>query len=95
MRLNCPCCGPRGLEEFTYRGDATVRRPESPTTPAQDWVDYVYLRDNPAGPHRELWYHGAGCRSWLVVTRDTRTHAISDVARAVDVARADREGAGS
>ena len=35
--------------------------------------DYVYLRDNPAGAHRELWYHGAGCRAWLVVTRDTRT----------------------
>ena len=42
----------------------------------QAFHDYVYLRDNPAGPHRELWYHGSGCRAWLVVTRDTRTHAI-------------------
>ncbi len=40
-------------------------------------TDYVYLRDNPAGAHRELWYHGAGCRSWLVVARDTRTHQIA------------------
>jgi sarcosine oxidase subunit delta len=28
---------------------------------------------------RELWFHTAGCHSWLVVTRDTRTHAISAV----------------
>lgn len=94
MRLNCPCCGPRGVEEFTYRGDATVRRP-APDAAAPDWVDYVYLRDNPAGWHRELWYHGAGCHAWLVVTRDTRTHEIADVARAADIARQDREGAGS
>ena len=43
------------------------------------WVDYVYLRDNPAGPHREHWYHGAGCHAWLVVTRDIRTHEILGV----------------
>jgi sarcosine oxidase subunit delta len=40
------------------------------------WVDYVYFRDNPAGPLDELWFHGAGCRSWLHVLRDTRTHDI-------------------
>jgi hypothetical protein len=28
----------------------------------QRWHDYVYLRDNPAGPHRELWQHVSGCR---------------------------------
>ena len=48
--------------------------------------DYVYLRDNPAGPHRELWYHGAGCRSWLVVDPDTRTHEITGVSSAREVA---------
>jgi heterotetrameric sarcosine oxidase delta subunit len=80
MRIRCPWCGERGLEEFTYRGDATVRRPASLDTSAeQAWVDYVYLRDNPAGRHREYWYHGAGCHAWLVVTRDTRTHEILSV----------------
>ena len=29
MRIKCPYCGERALEEFTYRGDATVKRPES------------------------------------------------------------------
>jgi sarcosine oxidase subunit delta len=40
----------------------------------------VYLRDNPAGLHRELWFHAAGCHSWLVVERDTRNHEIRSVA---------------
>jgi len=36
----------------------------------------IYLRDNPAGPNDELWYHASGCRSWLRVTRHTQTHEI-------------------
>ena len=81
MRISCPFCGPRGHDEFTYLGDATVRRPD-PASPnaAQAFHDYVYLRDNPSGTHRELWYHGGGCRAWLTVTRNTRTHEIVDVA---------------
>jgi sarcosine oxidase subunit delta len=57
-----------------------VRRPD-PNVPgvARAYHDYVYLRDNPSGLHQEFWYHGGGCRSWLVVTRNTRTHEISDV----------------
>ena len=81
MRIKCPYCGERALEEVTYRGDATVKRPESLDASATDaWVDYVYLRDNPAGLHKEHWHHSAGCHAWLEVTRDTRTHEIVDVA---------------
>jgi sarcosine oxidase subunit delta len=87
MRIKCPHCGERGLEEFLYHGDATVRRPrDGGAAPAEAWTDYVYLRENPNGPHRELWYHGAGCRAWLVVTRDLRSHEILGVAAARDVA---------
>jgi sarcosine oxidase subunit delta len=49
--------------------------------------DYMYLRDNPAGDTRELWYHEQGDRSWLVVTRNTITHEITGVELARDVAR--------
>jgi len=94
MRIDCCYCGLRGHEEFAYLGDATVVRPNAdPKRPPDDtewqrWIDYVYLRDNPAGPHRELWQHIAGCRAWLVVTRDVRTHAILNVEPARDVALA-------
>ena len=78
MRIPCPFCGPRGNEEFVYLGDASLaRRPDPAAADAgAAFHDYVYLRENPSGPHRELWYHGGGCRKWLTVTRNTRTHEI-------------------
>ena len=79
MRIECPCCGARDVGEFSYLGDAAPKRPGGMAVDPSAMLDYVYLRTNPVGLHRELWYHGAGCRSWLVVTRDTRTHAISGV----------------
>jgi methylglutamate dehydrogenase subunit B len=81
MRIPCPYCGPRDIREFAYLGDAAAR-PADPETPLAAMVDQVYLRRNPAGPHRELWYHAAGCRSWLVVERDTVSHAVGRVAAA-------------
>jgi heterotetrameric sarcosine oxidase delta subunit len=87
MRINCPHCGARGVEEFSYHGDATLRRPAADAAPAA-WAEYVYLRDNPAGWHKELWYHAAGCHAWLVVERDVRTHEIFSVTPARDVALA-------
>ena len=49
------------------------------------FAEYVYLRDNPAGVHRELWFHEQGDRSWLIVTRDTVTHRILGAELARDV----------
>ncbi|MBI3506618.1 MAG: sarcosine oxidase subunit delta [Proteobacteria bacterium] len=78
MRIPCPHCGERSVDEFATTGSAEPVRPEGSTSLA-DWVDYVYVRANPAGPHREWFHHVAGCRAWLEVTRDTRTHAIVGV----------------
>ncbi len=75
LLIPCPWCGPRSQIEFTYGGDATVRRPAADAGEAQ-WVLYVYARDNPMGPHTEWWLHSAGCRQWLRLNRDTRTHEI-------------------
>jgi len=87
MRIDCPHCGKRGLEEFLYHGDATVTRPrDGGAVLTEEWTEYVYFRDNPNGVHRELWYHAAGCHAWLVVTRDLRSHEIFTVEAAADVA---------
>ena len=75
MLIPCPWCGPRAQVEFTYGGDATVKQPAH-EAPEAVWSEYVYLRDNPAGPHEELWHHSAGCRQWFRLRRDTRTHAM-------------------
>ena len=89
MRIACPHCGERDRAEFTVLGDATPVRPEGMNADPSAMFEYVYLRDNVAGPHREFWYHGAGCHAWLVVERDTRIHAVMNVetARAVALAR--------
>jgi heterotetrameric sarcosine oxidase delta subunit len=79
MRITCPYCGARDAQEFTYLGDANPKRPDGLEATEAAMFDYVYQRDNPAGRHRELWYHGAGCHAWLTVTRDTRSHAIEAV----------------
>jgi sarcosine oxidase subunit delta len=47
----------------------------------------VHLRENRAGEHRELWHHTHGCRAWLIVTRDTVTHAVLSVVAAASSGR--------
>ncbi|NNL36591.1 MAG: sarcosine oxidase subunit delta [Silicimonas sp.] len=89
MIIDHPLLGPRDAAEFVYKGDASlIDRPDGMSASDEEMHDYVYLRDNPAGEIRELWYHEQGDRSWLVVTRNTLTHAISKVEMARDVARA-------
>ncbi|MBT8458728.1 MAG: sarcosine oxidase subunit delta [Boseongicola sp.] len=88
MIIHHPLLGPRDAAEFVYLGDASlIERPDGLAENAEDTMyEYVYLRDNPAGLHRELWYHEQGDRSWLVVTRNTVTHEITAVELARDVA---------
>ena len=85
MRIPCPACGERSVDEFAYLGDADVSRP-GPDADVGAFVDYVYLRENPTGPHRELWHHASGCHAWLVVERDLKNHAVTSVSLARDVA---------
>ena len=92
MLIPHPLLGLRDAQEFTYLGDAALlARPDGMAEGAEAaFFDYMYLRDNPAGLHRELWYHEQGDRSWLVVTRDTTTHEILGAELARDVALARR-----
>ena len=77
LALDCPYCGNRAQTEFTFGGDASIERPSDPrAVPLTEWLDYVYLRANPRGPHTEWWQHSAGCRRWFKVRRDTLTHEV-------------------
>lgn len=84
MQIDCPHCGSRDSGEFIFRGDAAPKRPD--TLDTDDFVEYVYQRDNPAGWLTEHWYHLRGCRQWLVVRRNTVTHAIDTVTLAAEPA---------
>ena len=88
MIINHPLLGPRDASEFTCLGDASlINRPDwQSENAAEEFYEYLYLRDNLAGNTRELWFHEHGDRSWLVVTRNTLTHEITKVELARDVA---------
>ena len=79
MRIHCPFCGAREPRSSSISATPPLASATRMRRTPQCFYDYVYLRDNPAGPHHELWYHAAGCQTWLVVERDTRTHEISSV----------------
>jgi sarcosine oxidase subunit delta len=78
LRIPCPFCGVRDHSEFSYEGDATVVYPAL-DAPEEQWFAAAFLRENPRGAHREYWRHLGGCGAFLVVERDTQTHAIGEV----------------
>jgi heterotetrameric sarcosine oxidase delta subunit len=81
MRINCPWCGERAETEFRSAG-AALDRPSAPTElDGTQWADHIYGRDNQPGLVRELWWHWAGCRQWLLIDRDSVSHRIDRVDR--------------
>jgi len=72
--ISCPWCGPRDETEFSHGGEAHIVRPAEPDRLSDaEWADYVFLRSNPKGVHRERWFHVHGCRRWFNSARDTVT----------------------
>ena len=83
LEIKCPYCGKRSQNEFSYGGDATVKRPElEKEISDKDWDDFIYFRNNPRGKHSEFWHHVSGCRKWFKVLRDTATHEIFNILKA-------------
>ena len=76
LLLPCPYCGEsRSEEEFSYAGEAHIRRPPSDVADSA-WADYLHFRTNPRGRHREMWVHTAGCRRYFNVVRDTVSYEV-------------------
>jgi len=77
LLICCPWCGPRPEIDFSYGGEAHIARPLRPHECSdEEWGDYLFMRANPRGAHREQWCHAAGCRRWFNVERDTVTYAF-------------------
>lgn len=75
LLIECPWCGPRAETEFNCGGEADIARPAEPEQLSdREWGDYVFMRRNPRGVHREQWVHTQGCRRWFIATRDTVTY---------------------
>jgi sarcosine oxidase subunit delta len=70
LRVRCPFCGERPHTEFAFGGE--LRDVSSPE-PAADFAR-VYLHENAAGLQQERWYHAAGCKRWVTLSRDTTTN---------------------
>lgn len=78
LLIPCPWCGDREETEFGYGGQADVGYPHDPAALTdRQWAEYLFVRDNPAGPVHERWVHAAGCRRWFRVVRDTVTNEIT------------------
>lgn len=76
MKLPCPLCGSRDRREFYYMGtDDYLDRPTDQSS-IDDLDAHLFLRTNPAGKTRDLWYHEQGCGAWMIVTRNTITHEV-------------------
>ena len=77
LLIDCPYCGQRAETEFSYGGEAGLSRPSHPDELSDaEWADYLFMRKNPRGVHRELWNHAAGCRRWFEAERDTVSYRI-------------------
>ncbi len=73
MQIDCPFCGRRDETEFTYGGEAHIVRPALDVSD-EEWVQYLYFRDNIKGVHAERWRHVRGCGQWFNALRNTATH---------------------
>lgn len=81
IRIPCPNCGLRNVNEFRYSGEPRKRPVGEDVTPAE-FRAYLYERTNALGWVKENWYHSAGCRRFLQIERHTLTNECRAVGSA-------------
>ena len=80
LLIDCPWCGPRDEIEFSYGGEAHRARPADPQTLShEEWAEFLFMRQNTKGAHKERWVHSHGCRRWFNTERHTLTYQILKV----------------
>ena len=74
LLIACPFCGERPEIEFAHGGQAHIARPTNPSAAsAEEWTQFLYLRDNVKGVYAERWRHSHGCGKFFNALRDTTT----------------------
>lgn len=77
LQIPCPWCGDRDVNEFHCGGEAHIARPsDADTVDDEAWASYLFMRQNPKGPHHERWSHAHGCRRWFHIIRDTESDQV-------------------
>ena len=78
LQITCPWCGPRAESEFSCGGEAHIVRPlDTDALTDEQWGNYLFMRKNTKGLHREQWHHAAGCRRWFNAERHTVSYQFS------------------
>ena len=74
--LTCPHCGVQADEtELSPGGEAHLKR-HGPESSDDEFLGYLFHRENPKGPHLERWRHSYGCGKWFLAARDTATNVV-------------------
>ena len=77
MLIPCPWCGNRDDSEFSYGGEASVKRQQlGKDISDKEWNEYIFIRKNIKGEHKERWNHSNGCRQWFNAIRNTTTNTF-------------------
>ena len=80
LLIDCPWCGPRADAEFHYGGEAHILRPrDGAALSDEEFAEYLFMQQNPKGPHLERWSHSHGCRRWFNMLRNTATNEILEI----------------
>jgi heterotetrameric sarcosine oxidase delta subunit len=77
LRIPCPHCGIRAVEEFVYGELPDV--PAALTDPIARDLDKAFMHTNAEGVVTERWFHASGCRRWCTVTRDTTDNTTNAI----------------
>ncbi len=72
--LECPLNGRRNITEFVYGGEYQ-QRPNVKQASTQEWAEYVFFDDNPAGEVIEWWFH-APSAYWFLAKRNTLSDEV-------------------
>jgi len=75
LRIDCPNCGVRSVDEWIYGEVYDV--PDSLSGDQRD-IDRAYFHNNEHGEISEAWFHLYGCRRWIRVRRDTRNDTFCE-----------------